>query len=79
MVFVIFDRFQVLDLAGPSEVFQHASDLTGGYECLIAAPLAGLVTSSSGLPVQARLRAAVRAIQAPSDYRDRFRTTKEYA
>lgn len=52
-VFVIFDGFQSLDLAGPFEVFQHAARLTGGYRCEIVAPAAGPVRSGSGLPVHA--------------------------
>ena len=42
IVFVIFDGFQSLDLAGPYEVFQHAGRLTGSYECEIVAPAAEL-------------------------------------
>jgi len=53
IVFVIFDGFQSLDLAGPYEVFQHAAQLTGGYRCEIVASAAGVVTSRSGLPVHA--------------------------
>jgi len=54
VVFVIFEGFQSLDLAGPYEVFQHASRLTGGgYESEIVAPAAGTVTAGSGLPVYA--------------------------
>ena len=53
ITFVIFDGFQALDLVGPYEVFQHASWLTGGYSCEVVAPVAGAVTSRSGLPVQA--------------------------
>ena len=53
IVFVIFDGFQSLDLAGPYEVFQHAGRLTSGYKCEIVAPAAGAVTAGSGLPVQA--------------------------
>lgn len=49
VAFVVFDGFQVLDLTGPHEVFQH----TGRYECLVVAPEAGPVRSSSGLPVHA--------------------------
>lgn len=49
VAFVIFDGFQVLDLTGPHEVFQH----TGQYECLVIAPEAGPVRSSGGLPVHA--------------------------
>jgi transcriptional regulator GlxA family with amidase domain len=53
IVFVIFDGFQSLDLVGPHEVFQHASALTGDYRCQIVAPVAGAVTSGSGLQVHA--------------------------
>jgi transcriptional regulator GlxA family with amidase domain len=53
IVFVIFHGFQSLDLAGPYEVFQHASRLTGGYRCEIVAPAAGIVSAGSGLPVHA--------------------------
>ena len=51
IVFVIFEGFESLDLAGPYEVFQSASGLTGGYRCEIVAPVAGPVTAGSGLPV----------------------------
>jgi len=53
VAFVIFEGFQPLDLVGPHEVFQLASALTGGYDCEVVAPRAGLVGSGSGLPVQA--------------------------
>ncbi|MFF3763956.1 DJ-1/PfpI family protein [Streptomyces sp. NPDC001922] len=53
IVFVIFEGFQSLDLVGPHEVFQYAGMLSGGYDCRILAPAAGLVRSTSGLPVQA--------------------------
>ena len=53
IVFVIFEGFESLDLAGPYEVFQNASSLTGGYRCEIVAPAAGRVTAGSGLPVLA--------------------------
>ena len=53
IVFLIFDGFQSLDLAGPYEVFQHAARLTGGYQCEIVAPAARLVTAGSGLAVHA--------------------------
>jgi transcriptional regulator GlxA family with amidase domain len=53
VAFVIFEGFQPLDLVGPHEVFQHASALTGGYDCEVVAPRAGLVRSGSGLPVHA--------------------------
>nr|WP_317448089.1 hypothetical protein [Streptomyces collinus] len=50
IVFVIFDGFQALDLAGPHEAFQYAGTLAGG-DCQVLAPAAGPVRSSSGLPV----------------------------
>jgi transcriptional regulator GlxA family with amidase domain len=53
VVFVIFDGFQSLDLAGPHEVFQCAGTLSGGYCCQIAAPRAGPVRSGSGMLVHA--------------------------
>ncbi|MFI6630530.1 hypothetical protein ACIBI7_16810 [Nonomuraea fuscirosea] len=46
VVFVVFDGFQSLDLAGPYEVFHQA----GAYTCEILAPAPGLVRTSSGLP-----------------------------
>ncbi|URM98049.1 DJ-1/PfpI family protein [Actinomadura madurae] len=49
VVFVIYDGFQVLDLTGPHEVFRS----TGLYDCLVAAPRPGPVTSSGGLRVHA--------------------------
>jgi transcriptional regulator GlxA family with amidase domain len=53
VVFVIFEGFQSLDLAGPYEVFQRAGELSGGYRCEIVAPGEGPVRSSSGLSVHA--------------------------
>ncbi|WP_433465097.1 GlxA family transcriptional regulator [Spirillospora sp. CA-128828] len=50
VAFVIYDGFQILDLTGPHEVFQH----TGRYECLVVGPQAGPVTASGGLSVHAR-------------------------
>ncbi|RFS87242.1 helix-turn-helix domain-containing protein [Actinomadura spongiicola] len=49
VAFVIYDGFQVLDLAGPLEVFRNA----GRYECLVVGPEAGPVAASGGLPVHA--------------------------
>jgi transcriptional regulator GlxA family with amidase domain len=51
VVFVIFEGFQSLDLAGPYEVFQRAGELSGGYRCEVVAPGDGQVRSSSGLSV----------------------------
>jgi transcriptional regulator GlxA family with amidase domain len=58
IAFVIFEGFQPLDLAGPHEVFQNASALTGHYACEVVAPRAGLVRSRSGLLVLAGSSAA---------------------
>src|SRR5260370_4864480 len=49
----MFDGFQPLDLVGAHEVFQYAGELSCGYCCQVVAPWAGLVRSSSGLPVHA--------------------------
>jgi transcriptional regulator GlxA family with amidase domain len=53
VVFVIYEGFQPLDLAGPHEVFQYASAQAGRYACEVVAPSVGLVRSGSGLLVQA--------------------------
>ncbi len=55
IVFVIFDRFQPLDLTGPHEVFHNAGVIRpdAGYLIQIVATTAGLVRSASGLPVHA--------------------------
>lgn len=53
VVFVIYEGFQSLDLAGPYEVFQGVAMQAGGYACQIVAPAAGAVRSGSGLPVHA--------------------------
>lgn len=51
VTFVIFDRFQSLDLTGPLEVFDHASGIVGrdaGYRTRVLGP-DPVVHSSSGL------------------------------
>jgi transcriptional regulator GlxA family with amidase domain len=48
VTFVIFDGFDVLDVAGPLDVFGEA-----GYEITVVAPEAGPVCSDTGLTVQA--------------------------
>lgn len=58
--FLVFDRFQLLDVCGPLQVFATANDelaLAGRiarYDTRICALAAGLVTSSSGAALQAR-------------------------
>jgi transcriptional regulator GlxA family with amidase domain len=51
--FVIFEGFELLDLAGPFEVFQQANRLSGGYNCEVVSRMSGLVRSDSSLPVYA--------------------------
>jgi DJ-1/PfpI family len=51
--FVIFDGFELLDLAGPFEVFQQANRLSGGYGCEVVSRAAGPVRSDSTLAVHA--------------------------
>lgn len=51
--FVIFAGFELLDLAGPFEVFHQANRLSGGYSCEVIARMAGPVRSDSSLPVDA--------------------------
>ncbi|MEU0075030.1 GlxA family transcriptional regulator [Streptomyces sp. NPDC006332] len=55
IVFAVFPDFQILDLAGPHEVFTQAGRLTGGVvlETVAAAP--GPVLSSGGLAVSPTL------------------------
>jgi transcriptional regulator GlxA family with amidase domain len=48
VTFLIFDGFDVLDVAGPFEVFGEA-----GYELTIVAPKAGPISSDTGLTVHA--------------------------
>ena len=48
VTFVIFDGFDLLDVAGPFEVFGEA-----GYELTVAAPNAGPVRSDTGLTIHA--------------------------
>ncbi|GAA1511068.1 GlxA family transcriptional regulator [Sphaerisporangium rubeum] len=56
VVIVIYEGFQLLDLAGPSDVFTTATLLTGddGYTVHVAAPRAGEVTARGGVTVTAR-------------------------
>ena len=53
VTFVIFDGFDILDVAGPFEVFGEA-----GYELTVVAPKAGPVRSDTGLTVHAPHSAA---------------------
>ncbi|MDH6128118.1 DJ-1/PfpI family protein [Kitasatospora sp. GP82] len=51
IVFVAFEGYQSLDLAGPYEVFQQAGRRCPDYVCQIVSPVAGRVRSDSGLQV----------------------------
>lgn len=55
MVIVVFPGFQLLDLAGPADVFGTASLLApdGGYTIEVVAPRAGAVTAGNGITVTA--------------------------
>ncbi|WP_194819336.1 GlxA family transcriptional regulator [Nocardia sp. XZ_19_385] len=56
VLIVVFDGFQLLDLAGPADVFSSAALLGArpGYRVEIASTKAGPVRSSSGIEVTAR-------------------------
>ena len=58
VVLVGFDGFQVLDIAGPLEVFNkanhHMPETTANpfqYELIVASPSGGVITSSSGMQI----------------------------
>jgi transcriptional regulator GlxA family with amidase domain len=54
IVFVVFDDFQLLDLAGPMTVFEIASRFVpGAYALSTRAPEGGVVSASSGLSIVA--------------------------
>jgi transcriptional regulator GlxA family with amidase domain len=53
VVFVIFEGFMSLDLAGPYEVFHQAGARTGGYACEVVARTTGPVRAGGGLRVHA--------------------------
>ena len=62
--FLIYEGFQILDMAGPVGAFEAANWHAGGdaYRLQIAALEEGLVSSSSGAQVQARAIADVRRL-----------------
>lgn len=54
LCFVIFPRFQLLDMAGPLAAFETATALVpGAYTLRVSAPEPGAVLSSAGVAVQA--------------------------
>ncbi|MBE1486450.1 GlxA family transcriptional regulator [Plantactinospora soyae] len=68
VVVVIFDGFQLLDLAGPADVFATASLIVGserGYRLDVAAVRAGAVPAGKGIATVAEL--ALHEISGPID------------
>lgn len=55
VVFVVFPRFQILDLTGPHEVFTAAGRRTGEVEIEVVAAEPGPVVANSGLAVSPTL------------------------
>lgn len=56
VVLVAFDQMQLLDIIGPADLFDAATQLLGhrsGYELIIATPDGGPVCGSSGIRVEA--------------------------
>jgi transcriptional regulator GlxA family with amidase domain len=55
LALVVFDRFQIIDAAGPIGAFEIASVMAGGdaYAIRLLAPGGGAVASSSGVSMQA--------------------------
>lgn len=53
IVFVIYEGFELLDLAGPMSVFTKADELAGGgrYQIVTVSPEGGAVSCSAGVPV----------------------------
>src|SRR5690606_18706836 len=66
IVLVVYDGFQLLDLAGPADVFA-AADLVaeGGYEAEVTAPRAGQVPAQHG--VEVAVRTPLREVGGPID------------
>lgn len=66
IVLVVYDGFQLLDLAGPADVFA-AADLVaeGGYEVEVTAPRVGQVPAQHG--VEVAVRTPLREVGGPID------------
>lgn len=67
VVIVLFDGFQLLDLAGPADVFPAAGlpDPSAGYRVEVTAVRAGAVRSLSGVTVA--VETPVRSVKGPID------------
>jgi transcriptional regulator GlxA family with amidase domain len=63
VVMVTFPELTLLDLAGPAEVLHTANQVAGAgcYEVVVASAAGGLMRASSGLSVETRRVASVRA------------------
>jgi transcriptional regulator GlxA family with amidase domain len=63
IVVVAFERAQLLDIAGPAQVFATAAELGGDYAVTVVSPHGGVITTSSGIGIAtAPLSAAGRPI-----------------
>lgn len=54
ILFIIFDKFELLDLSGPSSVFNSVNTLLGqqAYEVRILSSTGGLITSNAAIGIQ---------------------------
>jgi len=62
VVVVAFERAQLLDIAGPCQVFASATELGGadGYDLTVVSPRGGLITTSAGIAIATVAPDAVR-------------------
>jgi transcriptional regulator GlxA family with amidase domain len=62
IVVVAFERAQLLDIAGPSQVFASADELglAEGYALILVSPAGGVVTTSAGIGIATMKAAALR-------------------
>jgi transcriptional regulator GlxA family with amidase domain len=66
VLIIAFEGFQMLDAAGPAEVFDGAAKLTGGgYQVRLATPGARRVRAGSGLRLEADV--ALESVRGPLD------------
>ncbi|MFD2357373.1 DJ-1/PfpI family protein [Nonomuraea ferruginea] len=66
IVLVVYEGFQLLDLAGPADVFAAADLVTrGGYQVEVTAPMAGPVAAQHG--VEVAVRTPLREVGGPID------------
>ncbi|MGW4895156.1 GlxA family transcriptional regulator [Kitasatospora sp. NPDC004240] len=65
VVIAVYDGVQMLDLAGPLDVFGEAAGLTGGYEVRVASPGGRPVRTSGG--VRIAVDTALESVAGPVD------------